>query len=143
MDDVSCYGNESDIVHCQRSEWGNTNCQHKEDAGVSCDLDFKDVIRIVDGRNPRQGRVEIFHNGQWGTICDDGWDNNDAIVACRMAGYSGGSAQVEAYFGQGDGIIWLTNMECTGVENSLLECKHSPWNYGNCRHLEDAGVTCS
>ena len=35
------------------------------------------------------GRVEIFHNKQWGTISDDSWEFNDARVACLQLGYIG------------------------------------------------------
>lgn len=44
-------------------------------------------IRLMDGENKKEGRVEVFINGQWGTICDDGWTDKDAAVICRQLGY--------------------------------------------------------
>lgn len=61
------------------------------------------TIRLVDGSEPHKGRVEVFYNGQWGTICDDHWDNNDGKVVCKMLGFSGVSQVfTKAFFGQGN-----------------------------------------
>ena len=43
----------------------------------------------MNGRKPEEGRVEIQINGTWGTVCDDGFDNNEARVICKMMGFSG------------------------------------------------------
>ena len=88
--------------------------------------------------------MEVFHGGQWGTVCDDNWDINDARVACRQLGFpSAETAWSEAHFGSGSGQIFLDDVMCDGSENSLAECLHSAFGVHNCGHHEDAGVTCS
>ena len=102
------------------------------------------MIRLAGGSWSGEGRVEIFHNGAWGTVCDDGWDLNDAQVVCRSLGYSNASdAPLSAHFGQGSGQIWLDDVNCLGNESSVERCSHIGWNVHNCGHSEDASVICS
>ncbi|NWU74010.1 DMBT1 protein, partial [Pterocles burchelli] len=90
------------------------------------------------------GRVEVFHNQQWGTICDDGWDLKDAAVVCRQLGCGVAvSAPSSSVFGQGSGPIWLDGVSCLGTEATLAECPVKPWGHHACNHVEDASVVCS
>ena len=116
---------------------GVHNCDHRANAGVIC----KEVIRLLgDG----DGRLEVWHNGEWGTVCDDAWDDNDAKVVCRQLGfpYENAVAKGSAYISPGTGTIWLDDVDCTGSEESLFSCGHNGWGIENCGHHEDAGVTC-
>lgn len=101
-------------------------------------------MRLVGGTLPREGRLEIYHDGKWGTICDDFWDDKDASVACRHLGYGdNGIALHRAKFGAGSGPIWLDNVDCSGSEEHIEDCKSNDWGENNCEHNEDAGVSCN
>ena len=101
-------------------------------------------IRLVGGSSYNEGRVEVNYNGEWGTVCDDGWDDTDAGVLCRQLGFgSSGSSYSNAYFGQGSGTIWLDGVTCSGSESTLVSCGHLGVNITRyCSHNEDAGVKC-
>lgn len=100
-------------------------------------------MRIVGGTSPNQGRVEVFYNGVWGTICHDYWELPDADVVCHQLGFERALLALRsAAYGQGTGTIWLDDVECTGNEKSLSQCGHKGWGIGNCDHSKDASVIC-
>ncbi|KQK85027.1 deleted in malignant brain tumors 1 protein-like protein [Amazona aestiva] len=142
---VSCAGTESALSMCKVQPRGNGSCLHGREAVVVCSGNSEgDQVRLVNYGNRCAGRVEIFHNHQWGTVCDDNWDLVDAEVVCRQLDCGRAlSAPGRAQFGRGDGIIWMDETNCTGTESALSSCPARPWGTGNCYHGEDAGVVCS
>ncbi|XP_021404323.2 macrophage receptor MARCO [Lonchura striata] len=100
---------------------------------------LSNYIRLVGGS--RRGRVEIFHSGSWGTICDDGWSTRETSVVCRMLGFNRGLSFFTATAGTGQ--IWLDDVSCTGSEISITDCSKRAWGENNCSHSEDVGVECA
>jgi deleted-in-malignant-brain-tumors protein 1 len=128
--------------------WCATEAQYRKDKWGKCSNNCPKTkisnVRLVGGNNDLEGRVEIFYNGNWGTVCDDGWDLNAGKVVCKMLGYGlATSAPVGASFGQGTGEIMVDNIRCSGTESELSQCGYSGLGNHNCRHREDAGVVCS
>ena len=97
----------------------------------------------MNGAGSHEGRVEVFHDGEWGTVCDDEWDDRDADVVCRSLGFDSGEALDDNEFGSGTGTIWMDQVECNGYETSLDQCPRNDWGVEDCSHYEDAGVICS
>ncbi|NXN11759.1 LOXL3 oxidase, partial [Indicator maculatus] len=94
-------------------------------------------------RKHNEGRVEVFYNDEWGTICDDDFTLANAHVLCRHLGFVAASGWAHsAKYGKGVGRIWLDNVNCAGGEKSIGDCKHRGWGNSDCSHEEDAGVVC-
>ncbi|XP_019616097.1 PREDICTED: deleted in malignant brain tumors 1 protein-like [Branchiostoma belcheri] len=141
VDDATCSGYETSLTKCGHAGWNTSSCDHSQDAGVVCQLL---AVRLVGGSAPSEGRVEVLHQGKWGTVCDDQWDLMDARVVCRHLGYPDAvSALPSAHFGEGSGPVWLDNLVCEGNESGLSECGHNGLGVENCEHSEDAGVVCA
>ena len=84
------------------------------------------------------------YNGEWGTVCDDGWDLNDAQVVCTELDFAEAiAAGPSAFNGQGRGQIWLDNVNCVGTEEAIRTCSHGGWGSHNCSHENDASVNCT
>ena len=170
LSSVACESSGSDLASCQHSGWGVHSCSHADDAGVSCSPPSPppspprpppppplpphvpigtDVLRLVGGSNAFSGRVEIFHNGVWGTVCDDSWGTYNAQVVCRQLGLTSGSSYAAE---PGSGPIWLDEVVCTGSwtsdegyvanEADIASCSHNGWGEHDCGHAEDVGVSC-
>ena len=91
------------------------------------------------------GRVEIYNHstGEFGTVCDDNFDELEALVVCRELGFNRGTVLNNYQTLDGTGTILLDDVHCTGTESSLLECRHNGIGIHNCQHNEDVGVSCS
>ncbi|XP_052281888.1 deleted in malignant brain tumors 1 protein-like isoform X1 [Dreissena polymorpha] len=147
-----CQGHETSLMTCLNTGFNSTFltdlCMGGRDPGAYSQCFNETVedtkVRLVDGPNNHSGRVEVFMTGanQWGTICDDYWDDPDAIVVCRQLGFYGGQALKKAPYGQGTGPIWFDNLKCIGNESKIGDCGHRGIGTHNCNHTEDVGVIC-
>lgn len=101
-------------------------------------------VRLVNGSDSYEGRVEIFENYQWSTICDTSWDEKDAGVICGQLGFERrGAALPGSHFGRGVGQISLHSIECLGDEPSLHDCEQDIVTTSDaCDHSHDASVRC-
>ena len=112
-------------------------------------LDFKD--------DDDYGRLKIFHQGEWGTVCNDKFDDVAATVACKQMGHQRGIAYEgnkeykypSTFHGSQTsdpttkaGPIWLDDVSCLGDEHKLAECDHSGWLINDCSHKEDVWIKC-
>uniref|UniRef100_A0A4W2EHX2 SRCR domain-containing protein n=1 Tax=Bos indicus x Bos taurus TaxID=30522 RepID=A0A4W2EHX2_BOBOX len=142
VDGIQCRNTDTSLWQCPSDPWNCSSCSPKEEAYISCAGSRQ--LRLVDGGGPCAGRVEILDQGAWGTICDDGWDLEDAHVVCRQLGCGGAlDALKSAQLGQGSGPIWLDELNCGGKESHVWRCPSRGWGQHDCGHAEDAGVICS
>lgn len=124
--------------------WGRTGCDHSEDLSVVCSKDVP--VRLANGSSPSEGRIEVLHEGVWGTVCNNARDVDMGQVICRQLGY-GGLDRIVLYpdrFGQGKGPVWLSP-NCIGNETHLGHCSFFKWGVYDfwCDHSHDAGVICA
>ncbi|XP_071886423.1 antigen WC1.1-like [Anas platyrhynchos] len=140
---VRCAGHEADLSLCNTSLPESTPAAGiMEDVWVVCQGSRR--VRLVDGAGRCAGRVEIYYQGRWGTVCDDAWDLADAAVVCHQLGCGGVlEAAGSARFGEGSGQIWLDGVNCSGAEAALWDCPAEAWGQHDCGHKEDVGVVCS
>lgn len=114
-------------------------CQHKQ--GYNGDK----YVELRGGlRNSTAVSGNVFatnSNNVFGRVCDDRWDDNDALVVCRQLGYNTGTATKLSYFGNPGEIFLFSTAGCTGSEETLQDCTHTEADH--CTEIEGAGVFCS
>ena len=128
---------------------GNTcikrqQCRHSQTYFIQ---DINDVsVRLANGSNQLEGRIEIKLYTKWGTICDDNFNLKAGDVICRMLNM-GKAERVykESHFGRAasEVPIHLDDVMCEGNENDISECSHKGIGLHDCSHLEDVGLRCS
>ncbi|GLC34632.1 AGAP004118-PA [Pleodorina starrii] len=186
MHRVGCRGNESRLADCPiyQSEWGKHTCSHWEDAGVTCfkcpDCPSEGKPRLAVNQTsaatvtapgvglvPRwsAGRLEVWHNLNWGTVCSDWWHRVNSEVSCRALGFHTGCVVDPSSFNQtatdepacttrdaasliapstpATASIWLDNVDCYGDETGLAACERNAWGYHDCKHNQDVYLKCT
>ncbi|XP_077872015.1 antigen WC1.1-like [Ictidomys tridecemlineatus] len=156
VDGIQCRKMDTSLWQCPSDPWKQRSCSAKEEAYIMCSgnrpkscpatvsCTDKEKLRLRGGDSECSGRVEVWHEGAWGTVCDDSWSLAEAEVVCQQLGCGSAlDAPGEAAFGPGNGSIWLDEVQCRGREPSLWACAAAPWGQSDCKHEEDAGVRCS
>ncbi|XP_075568340.1 scavenger receptor cysteine-rich type 1 protein M130-like [Pelecanus crispus] len=138
-----CRGDEAMLQDCAHFDWGHHFCGHERDVGVTCAEAVE--LRLVAGRSPCAGRVEVKLRGSWGSVSDDEWDMEDAEVVCQQlgCGSAAGAYPASTRFGKGDGPLSLVLVDCVGSETAIWDCKIDGWGpYNSSIHDFDTAVIC-
>ena len=110
-------------------------------------------LRLSDGGSAAEGRLEIFHAGEWGTVCDDRFGLVEARVACRQLGWRGAHSLSAVHAAtvnfpelaaatRRSSRVWMDALMCEGTEARLEDCPFAGWGVEDCTHAEDARLRC-
>ncbi|XP_046574468.1 LOW QUALITY PROTEIN: deleted in malignant brain tumors 1 protein-like [Haliotis rubra] len=141
LTDITCVGNETNVLDCDTGEWGESvyTCTP---AHVLC---YNTNVTVsLDNPTAGYGRVDISYDGVNGTICNDGWSDEESSVVCQMVGYTDGRA-MNVDVQPGSGPVWLSSVTCGFGDDSLFECDSKGWEKSSDQcadHQNDAGVRC-
>ncbi|CAJ1082789.1 T-cell differentiation antigen CD6-like isoform X2 [Xyrichtys novacula] len=132
-----CLYQDGRLKNCSQSVAGNCSVVSEAVCGHQ-------AVQLSGGSDRCAGRVELWRNGGWGTVCDDRWDLRDAHVVCAQlgCGYAISVTGQGGAFPPGRGPVHLDELNCTGSEEHLWACPSSQ-DESDCGHKEDAGVVCS
>ncbi|XP_026791186.3 lysyl oxidase homolog 3B isoform X2 [Pangasianodon hypophthalmus] len=134
----SCPGGMPAVVSCVPGP------EYAQNRAMKKKLKSSSTVRLKGGAKPGEGRVEVLKGNEWGTVCDDRWNLQSASVVCRELGYgSAKEALTGARMGQGIGPIYMNEVQCTGHERSLWNCRYKNITAEDCKHTEDAAVRCN
>ncbi|KAL7882607.1 hypothetical protein SRHO_G00002650 [Serrasalmus rhombeus] len=100
LDDLKCRKHDSTLWQCPSSAWGQNNCDNSDDvAHITCSGEKRRIalqnqlkcsfpnqrqcsnqlhLRLRGGNGICSGRLEVYHNTEWGSVCDNQWDIRDA-----------------------------------------------------------------
>lgn len=85
---------------------------------ILCDAQSGPIIQLRlagEKRKHYEGRVEVFYNGEWGTVCDDDFSIYAAQVVCRELGFMDAESwSPSAKYGRGEGEKNKTNTHISG-----------------------------
>ncbi|XP_072123050.1 scavenger receptor cysteine-rich domain-containing protein DMBT1-like [Mobula birostris] len=142
LTELQCEGNESHLRNC-KSSVSKRSSSDITGVGVLCSGHLQ--LRLSGSDDVCAGRLEIYYDGSWGTVCDDSWDLLDANVVCKQlgCGYASKEKTIHGHCGRGTGVVWLDEVNCSGNESHLWECPSAPWSQHDCSHKEDVTVQCS
>lgn len=114
--------------------------------GAFVDNTEQGTLRLSQGSNEYEGRLEVFYNLEWGTVCDDSFDVNDGKVVCNQLGldFDKVLSNSDSRFGNyaESRNIWMDDLGCSGGESRLDECSFSDWAAHNCGHHEEIYLRC-
>ncbi|TRY55243.1 hypothetical protein DNTS_014557 [Danionella cerebrum] len=149
LDFVKCRMHDHKLWQCPSLPWGQNYCGKDEVATITCSSEIFDPqlkshvpFRLTGDAGHCSGRLEVYYNGVWGSVCADHWDILDARVLCRQLG-CGAALRADGIsaFEAAQDTVWLKKVECRGNELHLWNCDFSLENHTECSHKRQAGVT--
>ena len=143
LNNVNCSGTEQYIGECSLGGWRDHNCSHRQDVAISCTENTTVTpVRLVGGSSST-GRLEVFHEGLWGTVCGEFFTAEAASVVCNMLRLGTGTKIRNSRYITSEGPIWLDDVRCNGTETDIAECSHNGWGVHNCQHRDDVAISCT
>jgi len=140
MDNVDCSSVSSyhNLRYCTHIT--SHNCGSSEGAGAIC-TGFLFPIALFGGSDYSEGNLFALNdNSYMGPVCDDGWHDIDASVACRQLGYTGGTTTYYSNYGSVPSVFAFDDVVCEGTETSIQSCDYQRTD--NCGSHEGAGARC-
>ena len=107
------------------------------------------MMRLVGGKGRNEGRVEVYNQNVWGSVCSNNFDRKDGNVICKYLGHPG----LEEIYNKEEtpssmvrtteGAIWMNNLQCNGNEETPFDCLQSTFGEHDCTHNQDVALKCS